>query len=509
MSWLRFIERPRALALLSLALALVPAGLAVMTYRDARQKDERVYQTTAQVLGEQMQAMFQQHTYYPIECRNQAVKVEDPALTQGKMMVPFDWRMRLPHLLALGYAQRVEDKILLRWKEERELAMAQLGDDLMQVPGVRAMLNDGQPPSSSITRGRLLEQHRLLVLLALPDVKSSNAPRGYVVAWIDLDGICHSGSLPSIRDGVLTATFLDEKAVLPANAHRADMHDGSAKWSAAITRGPKFAERYGAPAPWLSFIAVGLSAVPLLLLASLATRSTRLHAELSAEREVVRQQRFFTQSVSHEFRTPLGIIMSGADLLDDYLDHLTPERRREVLGEIKGNTRLMSDMVEQVLTLGRVESGRLPFNPQPMNVASLCREIARKAEAMADNERVIEVIAPEAEAKLDASLVTSILDNLLANALKYSPRETPVKLCAGTDGDRVAFTVSDQGIGIPKEEIARVCDPFHRGANVGERQGTGLGLAIAQRCVELHGGTMRIESEEARGTTITVTLPVA
>lgn len=505
MKGLRLIEQPRVLALLSLALALVPAGLAVMTYCDASQKDERVFRTTAQTLGEQLQTLFEQHTYYPAQCRNQAVKLDDAALAQGRMLLPLDWKTRLPHLLAMAYAHRTGDKIIVRWKVDRDAPMTQVGDDLSQVPGVATTLKDGQQPASFITRGCLLEKHRMLILLAMPDANAPT-PRGYVAAWIDLDGICQSRSVMLISEGVLNASFLDVEATVPPNANRAHMSEGSARWSAMIVRGPRFSGQFSVSAPWLIFFAVGLSAVRLLLLAG---RSVKLRAELSAEREIARQQRLFTQSVSHEFRTPLGIIMSGADLLDDYLDHLTPERRRELLGEIKENSRQMSEMVEQVLTLGRMESSRMLCQPQLVIVAPLCRDMARKVCGLNGHARQIDVTAPDAEVYLDVSLLGGILDNLLSNALKYSPPDTLVALGATVESQRVVFTVKDHGIGIPKEEVARVRDPFHRCANVGERPGTGLGLAIAERCVALHGGSLHIDSVEGQGTTITVTLPIA
>ncbi len=509
MKWQRFIPQPRLLAGLALALALVPAGLALLMYRDASRKDELVFQTTAQVLAEQLQALFEQHTYYPIECRNAARKLDDAALTEGKMMRQFDWRKRLPHILALGYAQQAGESIVVRWKDEAEAGVVQNGEDLTTLSGVSAALREGGPPQSSVTRGCLLEHHRMLVLLAVPAADASKPPRGHVFAWLDLDAMCRSRLLPLARDENLLASFLEEGAEVPPRARRASIHDGSAKWSVAISRGGKFSEGFGAVAPWMILIAVGLSAGPLLVLASLAGRAARLRAELAAEREIGRQQRFFAQSVSHEFRTPLGIIMSGADLLDGYLEHLSPARRREVLGEIKGSTRQMNEMVEQVLMLGRIESGKLPLNPQPVNLSSLCNDAARLATAAAHDSRGIEVAAPDSDARLDASLVASILDNLLSNALKYSPPGSPVKLNASSEGRQVIFAVSDQGIGIPKEDVARVCDPFHRCANIGGRPGSGLGLAIMQRCVALHSGSLHIASEEGRGTTITVTLPVA
>jgi signal transduction histidine kinase len=504
MKGFRWIEQPRWLAVLTLAFALVPVWLAAVTYRDARRKDDRLCETSAEVLAEQLQNHLGRHIYFLGVLRNQARGLDDEALRSGKIAVTVDWKGKLPHLAAIGYAAQDSRKIMLRWKSEERAPMAKLGDDLAMIPGLAESLE--RNPDSGATIGCRVAPHHLLVLLAVPGSGSGGARRGFVVGWLDLESLCRDSALPLVRDQVLAARPLAGNASLPAGERRVTIRDGALKWEAGITQGARFSQQYGSPTPWLAFAAVGLSAVPLLGLVTLASRSAKLHAALAAEREVVRQQRFFTQSVSHEFRTPLGIIMSGTDLLDRYAEHLTPERKNEVLAEIKDNTRHMSGMVERVLLLGRIESGRFACTPGPVNLASLCHEIARKARTASHDECAITVSAADGEVMLDASLIGSILDNLLSNALKYSAPGQTVSLNAIMSGERIVFTVTDQGIGIPPEDLPSVCDPFHRCANVGEVPGSGLGLAIAQRCAALHGGTLTFESTAGRGTTATLTI---
>ena len=506
MKWFNFIARPRLLAGLTLAFALVPVWLAVVTYRDARHKDEQVFLTTARVVGHHFQNEFERDAYLPRELRNRGRSLDDAALRAGKMMPVFasrSWMERLPHVLSLGYAELVDGKLILRWKSEERVPTMTLGDDLTAIPGVRAAMavpqSDPSPVAASIT-----PEKRMLILAAHPGIGNESAIRGYMVGWIDLNLACQDQTIPQIRDGVLSAKPLIGNEPPRADTHRVELRILGAAWTAEISRGPHFSQQYGAPPPWFTFIAVGLSAVPLLLLASLAGRSAKLRAELGAERELVRQQRFFTQSVSHEFRTPLGIILSGADLLESYADKLAPERRAELLTEIKDNTRHMTEMVERVLLLGRIESSRLPCEREPVNVAELCRDIVRKLAA----EGRVTITAPDCEANLDASILGSILGNLLSNAVKYSG-EKPVTLSASMESGRLIFIVRDEGIGIPAQDVARVCEPFHRSGNVGEVPGTGLGLAIVQRCAELHGGTLSIASTVGSGTTATVTIPIA
>jgi signal transduction histidine kinase len=113
------------------------------------------------------------------------------------------------------------------------------------------------------------------------------------------------------------------------------------------------------------------------------------------------------------------------------------------------------------------------------------------------------------EASIDRKLLRRAVTNLLTNAIKYSPAGSPVDVeLACADGQAV-IRVSDRGIGIPEDDLRRLFEPFHRAANVGKIQGTGLGLAIARQAVELHSGTINVESQLGRGTTFILTLPAA
>ena len=234
----------------------------------------------------------------------------------------------------------------------------------------------------------------------------------------------------------------------------------------------------------------------------------QLRDSIEHHRELVRIKSQLVNTVSHEFRTPLGIILSGAELLESYGPQLTPERRGELFAEIKANTHHMTEMIESVLMLGRIESSRLVCAPQLIGIATLCSEIAHKVTVATAARSEIIVKVPASEALLDASLLGSILGNLLSNAVKYSPLGKPVTLEARLENARLLFIVRDEGIGIPEQDVARVCEPFHRCSNVGEVPGTGLGLAIVARCAELHGGTLTLESVEGTGTTATLRLPV-
>jgi len=231
---------------------------------------------------------------------------------------------------------------------------------------------------------------------------------------------------------------------------------------------------------------------------------------LAREKELGQLKSNFISMVSHEFRTPLGIIMSSAEILQEYLERLDPAERREHLESIRKNSRRMAELMEEVLLLGQVEAGRLDLNPAPLDLEVLCRRIADEVLSATSHRCPIRlsVSAGKGEALVDERLLRHILTNLLSNAVKYSPDGASVTFALERQGRDTVFQIRDQGIGIPKADREWLCRAFHRGRNVGDRPGTGLGLVIVKRCVELHRGTLQFESEEGQGTTAVVRLPL-
>lgn len=511
MKWFRWLEHPSLLILLTLVFALIPAGLAVVTYHDARQKDRRLHETTAEMLAEQLQRETGRNSYFLTQLRLQARKLNAADLAAGKFNLPnFDWHERLPHLLYYGYAERTSDgRVMSRWQIESRVTSQTSGPELTKNPRIAATVV-WKPGADRIA---ILEcqptADRLLILCVVPAENSADPPRGYIFGWVNLASICTDPTLPLIHDQILKVAALEPDASAPEGARVVTIGEEAPRWKAAITRGTRFTERFGPPTPWLVFIAVGLSAVPLLVLTAIAGRASRLRADLATERGIAHQQRFFTQSVSHEFRTPLGIILSGVELIETYSGRLPPERRTEVITEIKTHIHHMNDLIAEVLLLGRLDSGRLTFHPQPASPATLCHEIASQTETATHQRNPIEVNALDTPALLDSALLTAILGNLLANAVKYSPAGHPVILDVARSNASLVFSVRDEGIGIPENDLPRVFDPFHRCSNVGDTPGTGLGLAIVRRAVTLHGGSLTITSRVGTGTTFTVTLPAA
>ncbi len=244
------------------------------------------------------------------------------------------------------------------------------------------------------------------------------------------------------------------------------------------------------------------------------TERKRAEAELlrslAREKELSQLKTSFVATVSHEFRTPLAIILSSSQILSEYFDRLEPAEREEHLLSIARNTRQMASLMEEVLVLSRLDSGRMAFDPVPLDLGSLCRRFVEEVSAAAQGQPVIrlQVGSDCAAVRSDAHLLRHVVLNLLSNAVKYSAPGETVDFDVRRDGGELVLRVRDRGIGIPAADREWLFSAFHRGRNVGERPGSGLGLTIVKRCVELHGGRIALDSEVGRGTEIVVRLPV-
>jgi PAS domain S-box-containing protein len=232
---------------------------------------------------------------------------------------------------------------------------------------------------------------------------------------------------------------------------------------------------------------------------------------LEREKELSELKSRFVSMTSHEFRTPLAGIMSSIELLSDYGERLDAGERAELADVIKSSVRRMTQMLDQVLLIGRSDAGRLEFRPQPLELKSLVMQVIEEVRSLERQQAVIDVDwHVQGERRLlDERLIRHILSNLLTNAVKYSPQGEPVQLGIGSSPQQVVFTVTDRGIGIPPEDRPLLFQSFHRGRNVGGISGTGLGLAIVKKAVELHGGTIQVESNVGKGSRFRVFIPAA
>ncbi|MCL4178395.1 MAG: PAS domain S-box protein [Verrucomicrobia bacterium] len=231
---------------------------------------------------------------------------------------------------------------------------------------------------------------------------------------------------------------------------------------------------------------------------------------LARERELSALKSSFVSMISHEFRTPLSIIMSSAEILDSYFDRLDPAERREQLLSIQKNSLRMARLMEEVLLLGQADAGKLEFKPAPLDLREFLGRLIDEIHAATQQRCPIRLHHGPLPASVmaDERLLRHVFTNLLSNAVKYSADESPVDLQVEPEGVDLVFRISDRGIGIPPQDLAWLFNSFHRGRNVGHRPGTGLGLVIVKRCVERHGGQVQLHSLEREGTTVVVRLPL-
>ncbi|MFN8597206.1 MAG: PAS domain S-box protein [Anaerolineae bacterium] len=236
-----------------------------------------------------------------------------------------------------------------------------------------------------------------------------------------------------------------------------------------------------------------------------------LYHALEHERELNQLKTQFVSMVSHEFRAPLTAIQSTSELLMHYSQRFSEDKKQGYLERIQTAVKRMTTMLDEVLVLGRAESGRLEFNPAPIDLEWFCRALVDEFQVSTGDAYTLDLaLSGEcAEPNLDENLVRHILTNLLSNAIKYSPNGGTIDFSVACNDRHVIFTVTDHGIGIPADAQVRLFQTFYRASNVGSIQGTGLGLAIVKHAVELHGGTISFESGPTHGTTFTVKLPLS
>jgi signal transduction histidine kinase len=235
-----------------------------------------------------------------------------------------------------------------------------------------------------------------------------------------------------------------------------------------------------------------------------------LQKALEKEKELNQLKSRFVSMTSHEFRTPLTTIMGATELLKHYSHQWNEEKKLVYFNRIHTAVNRMTQMLDDMLLLGKVEAGKWDFNPVWLNLVNFCNSVVEELQVGDTREhKVIFTVEGEAtDAYIDEKLLRHILTNLLSNAIKYSPVGSDVYLFLKFLNRDVIFQVQDRGIGIPKEDQKHLFEGFYRAHNVGKISGTGLGLAIVKKAVELHKGKIKLNSEVGVGTTFTVNIPI-
>ena len=233
---------------------------------------------------------------------------------------------------------------------------------------------------------------------------------------------------------------------------------------------------------------------------------------LMKERELNELKTQFIDVASHEFRTPLTVILGNTEFMIKYYQKLSEEKRLENLQKVLKSGLRLKDMIEDVLVISRITSEKISLESKLLDIEKFCHEITEDVLSGSENKNQIVVSFVDQsergkEIYGDPKILYHILSNLLSNAVKYSDENSPIEFLIKLSQSDIIFKISDRGIGIPKKDLVNICESFHRASNVENIPGTGLGLNIVQRYVELHRGTIEIESEVNVGSTFTVKLP--
>ena len=238
-----------------------------------------------------------------------------------------------------------------------------------------------------------------------------------------------------------------------------------------------------------------------------------LRKALAEAEEASRAKSAFLAAMSHELKTPLNAVLGFSEIIkDEMLGPISPSRYRAYASDIHASgTRLLA-IISDVLDVARLSGGAITLNARPYGVAALAEEAVTLARiAIKDHREVtLEFAAGLPQVDADPQRLRQALVNLLSNALKFTPEGGRVALAAWQDaGGGISFAIRDTGIGMAREKIAAALEPFRQldGSLARRFEGAGLGLAIAKSLVELHGGTLAIESAVGAGTTVTIALP--
>ncbi len=266
----------------------------------------------------------------------------------------------------------------------------------------------------------------------------------------------------------------------------------------------------GEPIPIRSLDQIGaLTAAFNLLVARFAAAERSYRADLRQAAEGARERSAFLAGLSHELRTPLNAILGFTHVLESEVDGPLDQDARESLGVIKTSGEHLKTLIDDVLDLSALETGQLRLSRRAVDVRELAEEVVREARATVRDKPVGLAVTGQAGlfAHADARRVRQVLTNLITNAIKATTQGW-VTVHIEARPAMVALIVQDTGAGIPKEQRDAIFEAYKQAGDTRSRRGgTGLGLSIAQRLVDMHGGTIEVESELGRGSRFTVCLP--
>jgi signal transduction histidine kinase len=239
----------------------------------------------------------------------------------------------------------------------------------------------------------------------------------------------------------------------------------------------------------------------------------QLEIALRKEKELNELKSQFISRASHEFRTPLATIQTASDLLRNYGHKMTDQKKSEKIDKIQREVKGMTNLLEEVLVIGKTESRKFELRIEQINLEVFCLEIIEETKLLAMNKHqvVFSNINAPINIEIDTKFLRQIITNLLSNAIKYSPHGGKVSFTISKTSDRypqLLLEFCDQGIGIPLVDQEKIFEHFYRAHNVGMIAGTGLGMAIIKNSIDILGGTIKLTSTETQGTTVQVKIPL-
>jgi PAS domain S-box-containing protein len=234
-----------------------------------------------------------------------------------------------------------------------------------------------------------------------------------------------------------------------------------------------------------------------------------LSEALDKERQLNEIKSRFVSMASHEFRTPLTTVLSSASLLSKYTGADDQDKRDKHIAKIRNSVNNLNNILEDFLSLGKLNEGRLDTKIEAVNINDAIREtIDEMKPLLKKGQQIVFDCLPGCSANTDKKLLHNILLNLISNATKFSEEGKKISISAKKINDRIVVSVADEGIGIGIEDQGHLFTSFFRAGNAVNIQGTGLGLHIIKRYLDLLGGEVALTSELNKGTTIVFSIPV-
>lgn len=241
-------------------------------------------------------------------------------------------------------------------------------------------------------------------------------------------------------------------------------------------------------------------------LANLQRELARKNAQLE---HLLRERDQLLGMAAHDLRTPLGIILAYSDFLAT--EAALTEEQQSFVTTITDTSRFMLNLIDGLLTVTAIESGNLRLAREPRDLGALVRDHVALSRVLAARKAItIALEAPDRGpvAEVDGGKLQQVLNNLLTNAIKFSPRGATIRVTVRDAGDEVVIAIADEGRGIPETDLDKIFKPFGRKRRGTEgEEGTGLGLSISRRIVEGHGGRVEVTSVVGEGATFTIALP--